>query len=86
MATAKAALDSLQVAYTQYRQSKSVLEKYLKATSKMNAPCLPSLENSFTEINKWHTIWVSKAALSEEILMTEEHKFNTPWLENLWKE
>ena len=34
MANAKAALESLQVAFTQYKQSKNLLDKSLKAVSK----------------------------------------------------
>ena len=89
MAHAKAALDNLQVAFTQYKQSKSLLDKALKTTSKNERNITnkaASLSTALSEINKWHTLWVSKAGVSDEELASEDQKFNTNWLEALWDE
>jgi len=89
MAHAKAALDNLQVAFTQYKQSKSLLDKALKTTSKNERNITnkaASLSTALSEINKWHTLWVSKAGVSDEELASEDQKYNTDWLEALWDE
>ena len=89
MAHAKAALDNLQVAYTQYKQSKSLLDKALKTTSKNERNInnkTTSLSTALAEINKCHTLWVSKAGISDEELASEGQKYNSAWLEALWDE
>ena len=89
MAHAKAALDALQIAFTQYKQSKSLLDKSLKATSKNErniANKMSSLSAALSEINKCHTLWASKSGLTEEDLSSDEQKFNASWLEALWDE
>ena len=89
MAHAKAALDNLQVAFTQYKQSKSLLDKALKTTSKNERNIknkMASLSMALADINKCHTLWVSKANISDEELALEGQKYNTAWLESLWDE
>ena len=89
MANAKAALDALQIAFTQYKQSKSLLDKSLKATSKNERNItnkMSSLSVILTGINKCHTLWSLKSGLTEEDLLSDDQKFNTSWLEALWDE
>ena len=89
MANAKAALESLQVAFTQYKQSKNLLDKSLKAVSKNERNITSkmfSISTALTEINKFHTMWVTKAGITEEELSSDQHNFNTSWLESLWEE
>ena len=89
MANAKAALESLQVAFTQYKQSKNLLDKSLKAVSKNERNITSkmfSISSALTDINKFHTMWVTKAGITEEELSSDQHNFNTSWLESLWEE
>ena len=45
-----------------------------------------SHSNSLAEINKCHTLWVTKAGLSDEELDSSDQKYSTSWLEALWDE
>ena len=89
MANAEAALEAIQVAFTQYKHSKTVLDKSLMAVSKNERDItnkMLSVSNALTEINKCHTLWVTKASITEDELSIDQHKFNTSWLESLWEE
>ena len=90
MANAKAALEALQVAFTQCLQSKTLLDKSLKAVSKyernITSKMLSVSSKALAQMNKCHTLWVTKASVTEEELSTDQHKFNISWLESLWEE
>ena len=81
MANAKAALKAFQVAFTQYMQSRTLLNISLKAVSKNERNIIIkmlSMSNALTEINKCHMVWVTKASVTEEELSTDQHKFSDP--------
>ena len=87
MAQAKAASEALQVAFTQFKQAKTLLSKSLKAASKNERTLtskMSSLSDALSEINRCHTLWVAKSGISEEDLSSD--KFSTSWLESLWEE
>ena len=89
MANAKAALEQLEVAYTDYKQKKTLLDKALKASTRNDRTIrnkMSSLSAAVAEINKCHTLWVSKANISDELLASVNQKFNSDWLESLWDE
>ena len=89
MAHAKAALDALQIAFTHYKQSKSLLGKSLNTTSKNERNIsnkMSSLSAALSEINKCHTLWALKTDLTKEEPSSVEQKFNESWLEALWDE
>ena len=89
MANAKAALEQLEVAYTDYKQKKSLLDKALKTSTRNDRTIrnkMSSLSAAVAEINKCHTLWVSKANISDELLALVNQKFNSDWLESLWEE
>ena len=89
MANAKAALEQLEVAYTDYKQKKTLLDKALKASTRNDRTIrnkMSSLSAAVAEINKCHTLWVSKANISDELLASVNQKFNSDWLESLWEE
>ena len=86
MAQAKAASEALQVAFTQFKQAKTLLSKSLKAASKNERTLtskMSSLSDALSEINRCHTLWIAKSGISEEDL---SDKFSTSWLESLWEE
>ena len=87
MAQAKAASEALQVAFTQFKQAKTLLSKSLKAASKNERTLtskMSSLSDALSEINRCHTLWVAKSGITEEDLASD--KFSTSWLESLWEE
>ena len=89
MSQTKIALDAVDYAVTQFKQQKTLLQKALSSKSKNERNIknkMTSLSEALENINKSHTLWVSKAGLSEEDLLTEKEKYNTTWLENLWGE
>ena len=89
MASVKAALDNLQLAFTQYKQSKSVMVKDLNTLPKNERNIknkMVSHSTSLAEIDKCHTLWVTKAGLSDEELNSSDQKYNKSWLEALWDE
>ena len=47
---------------------------------------MSSLSAAVAEMNKCHTLWDSKANISDELLASENQKFNSDWLESLWEE
>ena len=89
MAQVKAALDALELSYTEFKRSRSLVQKSLAAsvqnertlTSKMNL-----LSAALTQLNSSHTTWVSRSDLSEDELGTDHVKYNTSWLESIWSE
>ena len=78
----------LQVAFTQYRQWKTLLEKSLKADQRERniTSKILSVSNALTEINKCHTLWVTEASITDDEVSTDQHKLNRSWLESLWEE
>jgi hypothetical protein len=59
----------LQLAFTQYKQSKSVLDKALNELPKNECKIknkMVSHSKSLAEINKCHTLWVTKVDLSDK--------------------
>jgi len=89
MAHAKAALEQLEIAYTDYKQKRSLLDKALKATTRNERNIqnkMTSLTAAVDELNKCHTLWVSKGNISDEQLASPNQKFNSNWLESAWEE
>ena len=89
MAHAKAALEQLEIAYTDYKQKRSLLDRALKATSRNERNIqnkMTSLTVAVDELNKCHTLWVSKGNISDEQLASPNQKFNSNWLESAWEE
>ena len=89
MAHSKAALEQLEVACTEYKQKKSLLDKALKAPNRNERNIknkMVALTAAVAEINKCHTLWVSKANISDEQLAAQNQKFNSDWLESVWDE
>ena len=81
MAQAKAASEALQVAFTQFKQAKTLLSKSLKAASKNEriiTAKMSSLSDALSEINRCHTLWVAKSGITEEDLSSD--RFSTSWL------
>ena len=80
MAQVKAALDALELSYTEFKRSRSLVQKSLAAsvqnertlTSKMNL-----LSAALTQLNSSHTTWVSRSDLSEDELGTDHVKYST---------
>ena len=73
MAHAKAALEQLEVACTEYKQKKSLLDKALKAPNRNERNIknkMMSLAAAVAKVNKCHTLWVSKGNISDEQLAT----------------
>ena len=89
MSQVKAALESLELAHTGYKQHKLLLEKALNATNKNERAIknkMQSLSNALREVNASYTCWASRSGLSDEALSSPTEKYNTGWLENLWGE
>ena len=89
MTQVKAALDALEVDYTEFKRCRALVQKALNATAKNERSLvnkMASLSASLTQLNSSHTSWVSKSDLSEEELATDHVKYNTAWLEKLWSE
>ena len=83
MSQTKIALDALDYAVTQFKQHKTLLQMAFSSKSKNERNIrnkMTSLSDALENINKSHTLWVSKAGLSEEDLLTEMEKYNTTWL------
>ena len=83
MSQTKIALDALDYAVTQFKQHKTLLQMAFSSKSKNERNIrnkMTSLSDALENINKSHTLWVSKAGLSEEDLLTEKEKYNTTWL------
>ena len=73
MAQAKAASEALQVAFTQFKQAKTLLSKSLKAASKNERTLtskMSSLSDALSEINRCHTYGLQNLASLKKI--TEE--------------
>ena len=87
MSQVKSAFDALELAYTKYKQCKSLMDKALLAdprnersvTNKMN-----SLQDALQGVNSSYTLWTSKSALTEEELAAE--KYNSQWIETIWSD
>ena len=87
MAQGKAALDALELSYTEFKRSRSLVQKSLGAsvqnertlTSKMNL-----LSAALTQLNSAHTTLVSRSDLSKDELGTDHVRYNTSWLESIW--
>ena len=47
---------------------------------------MTSLTGAVDELNKCHTLWVSKGNISDEQLASPNQKFNSNWLESAWEE
>ena len=87
--SAKAALEALEYAVLQYKQCKTLLQKAISSKSKNERHLnnkMTLLSEALDNINKSHTVWVSKSGLSDEDLLQDKEKFNMPWLEALWEE
>ena len=86
MSQVKAALESLELAHTGYKQHKLLLEKALNATNKNERAIKnkkKSLSDVFLEVNTCYTCWASRSGLSDEALSSLTEKHNTIWLINL---
>ena len=87
--SAKVALEALEYAVLQYKQCKALLSKAISSKSKNERHLsnkMTLLSEALDNINKSHTVWVSKSGLSDEDLLQDKEKFNMPWLEALWEE
>ena len=87
--SAKVALEALEYAVLQYKQCKALLSKAISSKSKNERHLsnkMTLLSEALDNINKSHTVWVSKSGLSDEDLLQDKEKFNMPWLEALWGE
>ena len=85
----KAALASLELAHTGFKQHKLLLKKALNATNKNERAIknkMKSLLDALREVNACYTCWASRSGLSDEALSSLTEKHNTIWLINLWGE
>ena len=87
MSQVKAALDLLDLAHTEYKRCKSLLQKSLDATNKNERSVtnkMTSLSDASREVNACFTSWASKSGLTDEQLSSPEEKYNSGWLEVIW--
>ena len=86
---AKAAKDALDLAVTHYKYCNKLVLKSLQSLSpnerslnnKMNA-----LSEALSKLNIAHTSWVSKAAVTDDQLTSDDTIYTSQWLEACWDE
>ena len=77
---AKAAMEQLEIACTDYKQKKSLLDKALKAPNRNEKNIqnkMASLTAAVAEVNKCHTLRISKGNIPDEQLASPSQKFNS---------
>ena len=78
--------EALDLSFVEYKQAKSRVTKALDSTRNERSlgNKMQQLADALSKLNIHHTIWVSKAGLTDDELAAE--KFSTAWLEMVWEE
>ena len=81
---AKAAKEALEIAVTEFKQCKLLLQKAIDATyNERNLKTkLSSLSDALKKLNSLHATWIVKAGL--DVTQLSQEQYNATWLETEW--